>query len=147
MAAPSPSTNPSRSRSNGRLARVGASLRVESAVSRLKPVTPKGWIMLCVPPESITSASPRRTISAASPMAWLDAAHAVRQLRLGPCASNIAARWPAGMFGSCSTSERGWSVSSPSLVNFATSRVSPSIAAIIMRVKASKSCCPSPLPR
>src|ERR1700753_100170 len=78
MPAPSPRMNPSRSRSNGRLARVGSSLRVESAVSRLKPVTPKGWIMLCVPPESITSASPRRRISTASPMACELAAAAVR---------------------------------------------------------------------
>ena len=58
--APSPRMKPSRSRSNGRLARVGSSLRVERAVRRLNPVTPNGWIMLCVPPESITSASPRR---------------------------------------------------------------------------------------
>ncbi len=63
MPAPSPRMKPSRSRSNGRLALVGSSLRVDSAVSRLKPVTPNGWIMLCVPPESITSASPRRIIS------------------------------------------------------------------------------------
>ena len=42
-AAPSPSTKPSRSRSRrgGKRAR-GSSLRVERAVSRLKPVTPKG---------------------------------------------------------------------------------------------------------
>ncbi len=39
--------------------------------------------MLCVPPESITSASPRRMISTASPMAWLLAAQAVRQLLIG----------------------------------------------------------------
>ena len=39
--------------------RVGSSLRVERAVSRMKPVTPNGWIMLCVPPESITSAHRR----------------------------------------------------------------------------------------
>ena len=58
--------------------------------------------MLWVPPESITSASPRRMISVASPMAWLLAAQAVRQLTLGPWASNRPARWPAGMFGSCS---------------------------------------------
>ena len=32
--------------------RVGSSLRVESAVRRLKPVTPNGWIMLCVPPKA-----------------------------------------------------------------------------------------------
>jgi len=51
------------------------------------------------------------------------------------------------MLGSCSTSASGWSVSSPSLVNFATSSASPEIAAIIMLVNESKSCCPSPLPR
>ena len=45
MPAPSPSTKPSRSRSKGREALVGSSLRVLRAVSRLKPVTPKGWIM------------------------------------------------------------------------------------------------------
>ena len=37
-------------------------------MSRLKPVTPKGWIMLWAPPESMTSASPRRMISVASPI-------------------------------------------------------------------------------
>jgi hypothetical protein len=36
------------------------------AVSKLKPVTPNGWIIVWVPPESITSASPRRMISTAS---------------------------------------------------------------------------------
>ena len=92
MPAPSPRTKPSRSRSNGREALVGSSLRVHSAVSRLKPVTPNGWIMLCVPPESITSASPRRMISTASPIAWLLAAQAVRQLGFGPWASNRLAR-------------------------------------------------------
>ena len=34
----------------------------------------------------------------------LEAAQAVRQLRFGPQASNSVARWPAGMFGSCSIS-------------------------------------------
>ena len=63
--------------------------------------------MLCVPPESMTSASPRRMISAASPIAWLLAAQAVRQLRFGPWALNMLARWPAGMFGSCSSSACG----------------------------------------
>ena len=61
----------------------------ERAVSRLKPVTPNGWIMLWAPPESITSASPRRMISVASPMAWLLAAQAVRQLTFGPWALNM----------------------------------------------------------
>ena len=58
MPPPSPRTKPSRSRSNGRLARLGSSLRVDMAVRRMNPVTPNGWIMLWVPPESITSASP-----------------------------------------------------------------------------------------
>ena len=32
-------------------------------MSRLKPLMPSGWIMLCEPPASITSASPERMIS------------------------------------------------------------------------------------
>ena len=42
MPEPSPKTNPSRVRSNGRDAVMQLSLRVESAVRRLNPVTPKG---------------------------------------------------------------------------------------------------------
>ena len=48
-------------------------------------MTPNGWIMLCTPPESITSA-PRRMISTASPIAWALAAQAVRHERFGPFA-------------------------------------------------------------
>ena len=62
----------------------------------MKPVRPNGWIMLCVPPASITSASPRRIISAASPIAWELAAQAVRHDRFGPLAPKTAARCPAG---------------------------------------------------
>ena len=47
MPAPSPRTKPSRFRSNGFDAFSGSSLCVDRAVSRLKPVTPMGWIMLC----------------------------------------------------------------------------------------------------
>ena len=71
---------------------------------RMKPVTPKGWIMLCVPPERITSALPRRISSKASPMACELAAQAVRQLALGPLAPKTLARWPDGVPGSCSAS-------------------------------------------
>src|SRR5262249_30225406 len=60
--------------------------------------------MLWVPPESITSASPRRMISTASPIACELAAQAVRQLALGPRAPKRLARWPAGVPGSCSAS-------------------------------------------
>ena len=73
-------TKPSRPMSNGRLAFVGSPLKVLSAVSRLKPVMPSGWIIVWVPPASIASASPRRRMLQASPMACVLAAHAVRQL-------------------------------------------------------------------
>ena len=82
--------------------------------------------MLCVPPESITSASPRRINSRASPMAWLLAAHAVRQLALGPCASNMLARCPAGILGSCSSSPTGLRISMPFFTKAATSSFSSS---------------------
>ena len=104
MPAPSPITKPSRSAENGRLAVSGVSLRLDSAVSRLKPVTPKGWIIVCAPPESITSASPRASTAHASPIACVLAAHAVRQLLAGPIAPNSSARCVSGMLGSCSTS-------------------------------------------
>jgi len=80
MPEPSPITKPSRSRLNGLLAFFGSPLLVLSAVSRLKPVTPSTWIMVCVPPATITSASPRRRMLKASPIACVLAAHAVRQL-------------------------------------------------------------------
>ena len=69
MPEPSPRTKPSRVRSKGRDAVAGESLRCERAVSRLNPVTPSGWIMLCDPPASMISASPARIISVASPIA------------------------------------------------------------------------------
>ncbi len=118
---PSPSTKPSRSRSNGRLARVGSSLRVDIAVSRMNPVMASGWIMLWVPPASITSASPWRISSDASPIAWALAAHAVWQVALGPRAPKMAARCPTGPPGSCSASRVGWSDWRPRLVNRAVS--------------------------
>ena len=47
-------------------------------------MTPKGWIMLCEPPESIMSASPPRIISAASPRAWLDCGTRGQAVVIGP---------------------------------------------------------------
>ena len=79
MPEPSPRTKPSRERLNGRDACWQPSLRVESAVRRVKPVMPSTWIMVWAPPETITSASPRRSRLYASPTAWVDAAHAVKQ--------------------------------------------------------------------
>ena len=56
MPAPSARTNPSRSRSNGRLARVGSSLRVESARIEANPPSPMCVIAASLPPVIITSA-------------------------------------------------------------------------------------------
>ena len=79
-------TKPSRSRSNGRLARCGSSLRVDSARMAPKPPTPIGVIAASDPPAIIASASPRVMISNASPIAWADAEQAVQVAELGPLA-------------------------------------------------------------
>ena len=68
MAAPSAQTKPSRSLSNGRLAFVGSSLRVESARMTQKLASPSSLMPASVPPVSMTSARPRRTTSIASPI-------------------------------------------------------------------------------
>ena len=78
MPAPSPMTKPSRSRSNGRLAFSGVSLRVERARMAAKAVTPTLQTGASLPPANITSASPRLMISKASPMPLVLAAQAVQ---------------------------------------------------------------------
>ena len=45
--------------------------------------------------------------STASPIAWLEAAQAVRQFKLGPCALNRLATWLAGMLGRYFSSHSG----------------------------------------
>ncbi len=69
MPAPSPITKPSRSLSNGRDARSGSSLRVDSACMASNAATLMLVIDASVPPVMIAVASPRRIHSAASPMA------------------------------------------------------------------------------
>ena len=86
---------PSRSWSNGRLARSGSSLRVESARSGPKPPTLIGVIAASDPPAIIASASPRLMISNESPMACADAEQAVQVARFGPLAPNRIDTWPA----------------------------------------------------
>ena len=103
--------------------------------------------MLCVPPEIIASASPRRMISVASPMAWLLAAQAVRQFTFGPWALNMLAICPDGTLGSCSNSDIGDSISNPDLMNFERSSLGPSRALITIRLNRRKSWLPSPLPK
>ena len=95
MPAPSPMTKPSRSLSNGRLARAGSSLRVDSARIAANPPTPIGVIDASEPPAIITSASPRRMISNDSPIECAEAVHAVQVARFGPRAPNRIDTWPA----------------------------------------------------
>ena len=86
---------PSRSLSNGRLARSGSSLRVDSARSAPNPPMPIGVIAASEPPAIITSAAPRRMISKASPMACADAEQAVQVAEFGPLAPKRIDTWPA----------------------------------------------------
>jgi hypothetical protein len=81
-------TKPSRSFSNGRLAPLGSSLRVDSARIAAKPPTPIGVIAASEPPAIITSASWRLMISNASPIACADAEQAVQVAEFGPLAPN-----------------------------------------------------------
>src|SRR3954464_161779 len=92
---PSPTMKPSRSRSKGRLALAGSSLRVESARSAPNPPMPIGVIAASEPPAIITSAPPRLMISNASPIACADAEQAVQVARLGPLAPKRIDTCPA----------------------------------------------------
>src|SRR5579863_7461853 len=84
--APSPITNPSRSRSNGRLARAGSWLRVESARIDANPPTHIGVIEASEPPQTMTSASQRAIILKESPAACVLDEHAVQVAEFGPLA-------------------------------------------------------------
>ena len=95
MPEPSPSTKPSRSLSNGRLARVGSSLRCDRARKAANPPTPIGHTAASVPPVIIASAAPRLMISNESPTAWAEAVHAVHVARFGPLAPNRIDTCPA----------------------------------------------------
>lgn len=97
--APSPKTKPSRSASNGRPARSGASLRVESAPMVLSPVNITGVMAESVPPATTTSASPARTVRRASSRAWMPLAQARAEALTGPCVARSMATSQAGMFG------------------------------------------------
>ena len=94
MPAPSPSTNPSRSLSNGRLAVAGSSLLVDRARSAPKPPTPMAQMAASEPPAIMASAAPRRMISNASPTACADAVHAVHVAEFGPFAPKRIDTWP-----------------------------------------------------
>src|SRR6266513_6355312 len=85
MPAPSLMTNPSRSRSNGREARSGLSLRVLRAFMAENPARPIATTEASEPPARKISASPNLIIRQDSPIALFDVAQAVTMHMLGPC--------------------------------------------------------------
>ena len=90
ITAPSPSTKPSRSTSQGRDARSGSSLRRLIACIWAKLAMGSGWMQDSVPPTTTTSARPSRIMSSPSEMdSLLDA-----QADTGVCAP---ARAPSRM--------------------------------------------------
>ena len=99
MPEPSLITKPSRSRSNGREACSGSSLRfVLRACSWQNPASDSGVIPASVPPAIATSTRPSRIRRQASPMASLDDAQAVTTQKQGPLAWNRIAMLPATSF-------------------------------------------------
>ena len=94
-AEPSDSTKPSRSLSNGREARVGSSLRVESAFIDANAERVSGVIAASAPPATMTSQSPRWMICIAMPMAWPLDAQADATEVLGPRRLNWIETLPA----------------------------------------------------
>src|SRR5206468_10094203 len=98
MPAPSPITKPSRSRSKGRDACTGSSLRVDSARRAANPATLMGVIADSAPPQIIASASPRWMILKLSPIACAPAEHAVAVAELGPFALRLIETQPEERF-------------------------------------------------
>ncbi len=92
--APSARTNPSRSRSNGRLARGGSSLRVERARIEANPPRPMWVIAASLPPVTITSAQPVWMSLSASPIALAAEAQAVATAEHGPFNPQRIETWP-----------------------------------------------------
>src|SRR4051794_21791305 len=94
MPAPSARMKPSRSRSNGRLAPAGSSLRVDRARIAAKPPRPMWVIAASLPPVIITSAWPSWMILKASPMALAAEAQAVATAEFGPRSPQRIEIWP-----------------------------------------------------
>ncbi len=86
MPEPSPTTNPSRSASQGREAFSGSSLRCESARMAANPPIPMGVMHASAPPQIITSASLRWIILNESPMECALVVQAVAVAEFGPLA-------------------------------------------------------------
>ena len=84
MPAPSPSTNPSRSLSKGRLARSGSSFRSERACRLPNPLRLILKTLMSIPPVMTTSTRPARIRSTALAMAVAPDAHEVETVYVGP---------------------------------------------------------------
>ena len=85
MPAPSPTTNPSRSASNGRLARSGSSLRVESAFIAANPPTPMGVMAASdAAADHHFRVAALDDVGSESPTACAEAEHAVAVAEFGP---------------------------------------------------------------
>ncbi len=84
MPAPFASTKPSRSRSQGRLAAVGSSLRTDMALAEMNPARAVGVVANSAPPATMTSASPYLMRRAAMPMLWVEVVQALTTEMLGP---------------------------------------------------------------
>ena len=106
-------TKPSRSASNGRLARVGSSLRVESARIAWNAAIPIGTTPASAPPAIMTSASPRLMTSAASPMPLPLVAQADTTLKFGPLRPRSIEIWPGSRSISIWTIRNGVTRSGP----------------------------------
>jgi len=83
---PSPSTNPSRSRSHGREAAAGSSVPGRERPHRGETADRERGDDRLRPPAIMASASPRRMMFTASPMAWAEVAQAVAVAVFGPLA-------------------------------------------------------------
>src|SRR6266545_5025737 len=90
-------TNPSRSRSKGREARSGSSLRRLRAFMAENPPSPIATIPASQPPARKISASPNLMVRQDSPIALFDVAQAVTMHMLGPRRSNSIEMSPLAM--------------------------------------------------
>ena len=77
-------TKPSRSRSNGRLARCGSSLRVDIALMTVNAPKTSGESGASTPPASAARTSPRAMARNASPIATVPDAHEFPLATVGP---------------------------------------------------------------
>src|SRR3569832_532882 len=92
--APSPSTKPSRSLSQGREAVAGSSMHEDNTRTEANPPKPRGEMVDSAPPAIMTSASPYSIMRAAAPMQCRPVVQAVTMARFGPFNPYLIERCP-----------------------------------------------------